>query len=215
VGSPSGTIDLEAGFNLIGNSFNVILHGSLLFGNQDSPIGGVTSNIVSVWKWNAANGRWAFYSPQLTVAGNVSYAASHNYDGLDPIDPGEGYWVNAINAMTITVPTGPEFNWNGSNFPSLDPGFNLLATANSATPSQFNNNVSATPPSPGVIPTNNFVSLWAWDAAAGKWYFYSPLLESSSGLPAVRSYADNHNYLHFQDFGKTLGIGIGFWVNRP
>ena len=65
-----------------------------------------------------------------------------------------------------------------------------------------------------MIPTNNFVSLWVWDAAAGRWYFYSPLLESSGGLPAVKAYANSHNYLHFQDFGKTLGIGTGFWVNK-
>ncbi|MBI3042930.1 MAG: hypothetical protein HYY78_08910 [Betaproteobacteria bacterium] len=75
--------------------------------------------------------------------------------------------------------------------------------------------MSETPPSPGVIPTDNFVSLWAWDALAGTWYFYSPLLEASGGLPAVKAYADSHFYRHFQDYNKTLGIGTGFWVNKP
>jgi hypothetical protein len=82
------------------------------------------------------------------------------------------------------------------------------------TPSQFNANISASPPSPGVVPTDNFVTLWAWDAAEGKWYFYSPLLESTSGLSGVKAYADSKSYLHFQDFNKKIDVGIGFWVNK-
>jgi hypothetical protein len=206
---------LDAGFNLGSNALNVTLNVAALFGNQDAPVAGVTSNIVSVWKWNAVAQRWAFYSPQLTASGNVSYAASHNYDALSTVNPGEGFWMNAINPVTLPVQSGSAFAWSNVNFAALPAGFNLIAAANSMTPSQFNVGVSATPPSPGAVPTNNFVSLWAWDAAAGKWYFYSPLLESSGGLPAVKSYADSHNYLHFQDAGKTLGIGTGFWVNRP
>ncbi|MBI3041913.1 MAG: hypothetical protein HYY78_03705 [Betaproteobacteria bacterium] len=49
---------------------------------------------------------------------------------------------------------------------------------------------------------------------AGTWYFYSPLLESSGTLSAVKSYANSRGYRHFEDFGKTIGLGIGFWVNR-
>jgi hypothetical protein len=75
--------------------------------------------------------------------------------------------------------------------------------------------MSQVPPAPGTIPTDNLLTLWAWDAAAGNWYFYSPLLEASGGLAAVKAYADGKSYLHFQDYGKTLGIGTGFWVNRP
>jgi alpha-tubulin suppressor-like RCC1 family protein len=206
---------LEIGFNLGSNALNITLNVPALFGNQDTPVNGVTSNIVSLWKWNAVDQRWAFYSPQLSAAGNAAYAASHNFDALSAVSPGEGFWMNAINPITLAAQSGTTFTWNNGNFSALPSGFNLLAAANSVTPSEFNNNVSAAPPSPGVIPTDNFVSLWAWDAVAGKWYFYSPLLESAGGLPAVKAYADSHNYLHFQDAGKTLGIGTGFWVNRP
>ena len=206
---------MEPGFNLIGNSLNLTLDVAATFGNQGAPVAGITSNTVSIWKWNAVDGRWAFYSPQLTVAGIASFAAGKGYEVLATINPGEGYWVNAISSMTLPVQTGTNFNWNGFNFTALPSGFNLIATADGLTPSQFNSQVSETPPATGVIPTTNFVSLWAWDAAAANWYFYSPLLESAGGLAAVKSYADGKFYRHFQDHGKLLGLGVGFWVNKP
>jgi YVTN family beta-propeller protein len=205
---------LEAGFNLIANSLNITLDVVMLFGNQDSPTA-VTSNIVSIWKWNAADVRWAFNSPQLTVADNAAYAAAHNYEILSVINPGEGYWVNSIVPLTLPTQSGSGFNWNGINFAALPSGFNLITNADGYTPSQFNNQVSEPPPAQGAVPTTNFVSLWTWDALAGTWYFYSPLLESSGGLVAVKTYADSHFYRHFQDYGKIIGVGTGFWVNRP
>ena len=57
---------LEPGFNLSSNALNATLDVIAAFGNQDAPVSGVTGNIVSVWKWNAVQGRWAFFSPQLT-----------------------------------------------------------------------------------------------------------------------------------------------------
>jgi hypothetical protein len=216
--TPSGTsytLALAPGFNLIGNALNTTLNVASIFGNQTNPVAGITPNIISVWKWIAASGRWAFYSPQLTVDGNAFYALSHNFDLLSAVNPGEGYWVFAVNPLTLPAQSGTNFNWNGFNFANLFSGFNLIATAGNLTPSQFNNNVSVTPPTPGVIATNNLISLWAWDAVAVNWYFYAPLLESSGGLAAVKTYADSHNFLHFQDFSKQLGIGTGFWVNKP
>ena len=161
------------------------------------------------------DGRWAFYSPQLTAAGIVAFAAAKGYEVLATINPGEGYWVNAVTQMSLPAQTGTDFSWNAINFAGLVSGFNLIAHAGSVTPSQFNNLVSATPPAPGAIATDNFLTLWAWDAVAGNWYFYSPLLEASGGIAAVKSYADGRSYRHFQDHGKMLGIGMGFWVDRP
>ena len=229
VGSDAGWVDkveflppgntysasLEPGFNMIGNSLNLTLNVATVFGNQDAPVAGVTPNIVSIWKWNAVDGRWAFYSPQLTAAAIAAFAASKNYEVLATINPGEGYWVNAIGSFALPAQTGTDFNWSGFNFGALPSGFNLIAQSNVVSPSQFNVDVSPTPPAPGVVPTDNFVSLWAWNAAQASWYFYSPLLESSGGLTAVKNYADSHFFLHFDDSGKMLGIGTGFWVNRP
>jgi chitodextrinase/uncharacterized protein YkwD len=206
---------LQAGFNLAGNALDVTLDVAAVFGNLDTPVAGITEKVVSVWKWNAALQRWAFHSPQLTAAANASHAAARNYDVLATIYPGEGYWVNAIEAIALPLQSGPGYNWNGFNFPALPSGFNLIAQAEAMTPSEFNLAVSAAPPAPGVVPTDNFVTLWQWDPAAGTWFFYSPLLEAAGGLAAVKSHADSHFYLHFQDHDRRLGAGAGFWVNRP
>ncbi len=209
------TPNLVSGFNLIGNSLNITIDVAATFGNQTAQVTGITSNIVSIWKWNAVHGRWAFHSPQLTVSGIITFAVSKGYEVLATINPGEGYWVNAVTQMTLPAQTGTGYNWSGFSYSALPSGFNLISHANTVTPSQFNILMSVTPPSPGAIPTDNFLTLWAWDAAAGNWYFYSPLLEASGGLAAVKSYADSKFYRHFQDFNKTLGIGVGFWVNKP
>ena len=209
------TQSLEAGFNQIGNALDATLDVTAAFGNADAPVALVTSNTLSIWKWNAVDGRWAFYSPQLTAAGIAAYAAAHNYDVLSVINPGEGYWVNATGPITLPMQSGAGFTWNGFNFAALPSGFNLIAAADSYTPSQFNNVVSSTSPAPGVVPTDNFFTLWAWDTLASTWYFYSPLLEASGGLSAVKAYADSKFFRHFQDYAKSIGAGAGFWVNRP
>jgi hypothetical protein len=203
----SFTPSLQSGFNLLGNALDIPLDVVATFGNQDSPLAGVTTNTISVWKWNATQARWAFYSPQLSAADNVAYSAIHSYDALSTINAGEGYWVNVIDPMTLPAQTGNGVSWGSAEFSVLGVGFNLIATIDAISPSQFSALVSASS-SPA------FATLWAWNTLAANWYFYSPLLESSGGLAAVKSYANTHNYLHFQDTGKLLGIGTGFWVNK-
>ncbi|MBI3042490.1 MAG: Ig-like domain repeat protein, partial [Betaproteobacteria bacterium] len=60
-GSASFTASLETGFNMIGNSLDITLDVAAIFGNQDAPTA-MTPNVVSIWTWNAVDGRWAFYS---------------------------------------------------------------------------------------------------------------------------------------------------------
>jgi hypothetical protein len=59
---------------------------------------------------------------------------------------------------------------------------------------------------------SNVTTLWAWDAAATKWYFYAPSLEASGGLI---NYTNNKGYLDFNTNQKRLAPGVGFWVNTP
>lgn len=75
----------------------------------------------------------------------------------------------------------------------------------------FNLSLSLNPPAAGVVPIN-LTSLWAWDSALSKWYFYAPSLEKSGELTA---YIAGKNYLDFTQHNKTLGNGAGFWVNKP
>lgn len=149
-----------------------------------------------------------------TMAQNASPAASRGDEVLPTVNPGASNRENAVNAITPPAQAEKKFEWDGANFAALPSGFNLISTVQSLTPSQFNIQVSPTPPAAGVIPTDNFVSLWAWDAAEKVWYFYSPILEASGGLPAVKAYTDSHSLRHFQDYDRLLDLGTGFWVNR-
>jgi len=215
-GGLSFTPYLVPGWNLLGNSLNITLDAATVFGTPTAPVPGVSMNIVSIWKWDAANSVWAYYSPQLTAAQINSFTASKGYRVWSGIGPGEGYWVNASNAFTMPAQSGAEFSYTSVTYQPLPSAWNLVATAQNVYPTSFANTVSnLVLPAGGANTADTFVSLWAWDAARWAWYFYSPALENFGGLAAVQNYATSKGYLHFQDFDKKLDLGIGFWVNKP
>jgi hypothetical protein len=57
-------------------------------------------------------------------------------------------------------------------------------------------------------------TLWAWDNAQSKWYFYAPSLDAQGGT-SLTDYIDSNGYLNYTPAGKTLGPGVGFWINKP
>jgi hypothetical protein len=191
---------LAPGWNLLGNSLNQALTVASVFGDP--------AVVTTVWKWDAANTGWQFYAPAMDAISLQTYATSKNYGVLSVINPGEGYWVNAKLATTLGDQSGTAFNLTSAHLAS---GWNLVATGNDVTPSAFNVSLSATPPAQGTVPLN-LTTLWAWDNTASSWYFYAPGLEASNGLAA---YITSKNYLDFTVASKTLGKGIGFWVNKP
>lgn len=69
------SIPLVKGWNLLGNGTNA----TITVANSLSS----TSNVVSVWKWDASTSTWAFYSPAYSDGG-ASYAAGQKYK-LAPI----------------------------------------------------------------------------------------------------------------------------------
>ncbi len=81
----SYTPTLATGWNLVGNSLATPLDVKTLLGTQ-------SSNVTSVWKWNTATSKWAFYSPVLDTAGTLgSYTGAKGYEALSSINPGEGF----------------------------------------------------------------------------------------------------------------------------
>jgi chitodextrinase len=197
---PSATLEFVQGWNLLGNSLTQPISVATAFGD---PL-----VVTTVWKWDAANSGWQFYAPSMDATTLQTYATSKGYGVLSAINPGEGYWVNAKLAATLGTLTGATYSLTST---ALVPGWNLVATGNNVTPSAFNSSLSETPPSPGIIPIN-LTTLWAWDATLSQWYFYAPSLEANGGLGA---YTAGKGYLDFGATGKTLGNGVGFWVNRP
>ena len=82
---------LTSGWNLIGLKNNEAKSiTDLIAGNETS--------IVSVWKW--VNGNWAVYLSGETDGG-AAYATSKGFGLLQNISPGEGFWVNVNEQLTL------------------------------------------------------------------------------------------------------------------
>ncbi len=95
---------------------------------------------------------------------------------------------------------------------ALSTGWNLVSVGDTITASSFNSNLGTTKNSSG-FPTN-LTSLWAWDAANTKWYFYAPTIEAQ-GANTLSTYTSTNGYEDFTTASKSLGLGVGFWVNMP
>lgn len=193
--TPSGSFSLQSGWNLVGNGSSSAIDVSTVFAD--------TETFTTVWKWVPAQGAWAFHAPSLAAQGGTAlsdYLNSKGYHSLTAISGGEGFWINAKKAATVTIPNGTSVHV-AAVAQGLASGWNLVATGDTATPRQFGESVS------GGITT-----LWAWSAPAGAWYFYAPSLDLGGGLAA---YIQNKGYLDFSAEGKSLGPGTGFWVNKP
>jgi hypothetical protein len=204
--SYAAQIVISAGWNLVGNSQSLPMNVADYFG---------AANVTTVWKWDAANAKWQFYTPTMSASGLQAYAAGNGYDVLTAINAGEGVWVNATSSFSATLPSGvPITNYSFSigQANALQDGWNLVSTGTTITPGSFNFNLDTAPPVAGVI-SNNFTSLWAWDNAMSSWYYYAPLLESQ-GRAVASNYIASKGFLDFVASGKTLGAGMGFWVAR-
>ena len=187
---------LPSGWNLLGNSLNQSLSVASLYND--------TNTVTSVWKWDAAISGWQFYAPLMSATELQTYAASKGYAVLTTINPGEGYWVNAKGQPPLAAQSGDSFVLTGT---SLARGWNLVATGNDITPSEFNAKLKA-----GAVPAS-VSTLWAWDNPQSAWYFYAPSLEAQGGT-ALSGYIQSKGYLDFATANKKLGNGAGFWVNR-
>jgi hypothetical protein len=214
----TATLVFVSGWNLVGNGTEVpISMGSLL---NDA------TKVISVWKWNASQSRWAFYTPTQSDGG-AAYSTVQGYDALQTIHAGEGFWVNASSVFSISLPAGTAVG-SASFRPAaaipaiavavraLPSGWSLVATGDSPTPAQFNAAIGANPLAPAAAVENNLGALWAWNAGTQNWYFWAPSLVNNGGLS---SYLSSKNYLDFSTIPSipagTMTPTTGFWVNMP
>lgn len=191
-------LSFVTGWNLVGNG-STALDVTTILNNPDQ--------VSTAWKWNASTSRWAFYAPSLLGQSLVDYAGSKGYDVLTNVNAGEGFWVNAKAAFATQLPAGAPVA--SSSFRTMPSGWNLIAIGDNNTPARFNIALSETPPSAGSVPAN-LNTLWAWDTAQSRWYFYAPSLDSAGTLS---TYNASRTYLNFE--ARVLGPTRGFWVNKP
>lgn len=191
----AAAVQVNSGWTLVGNGRNAVIDVASTFGTNSAPVTGITSNITTVWKWDAVNAKWAFFTPTMDLNQLATYSTSKGYAVLKSILPGEGYWVNAKNAVTVPDPVGLPFNLDKWN---LTGGWNLVSTGSNVTAGQFAASIS-----PFTATT-----VWAWDPVSAGWYFYAPSLDANNTLT---SYINSKGY---KNFTPALADGLGFWVNR-
>ena len=195
VGNIAAAAQLNSGWSLIGNGRYAVIDVASTFGTKNAPVVGISDGITTVWKWDALNAKWAFFTPQMDLNQLVAYSTLKGYTVLKSILPGEGYWVNASKTVAIPDPLGQPFllnKWNLTN------SWNLVSTAANVTPGQFSASIA-----PFTATT-----IWAWDPATSGWYFYAPSLVANGTLD---SYITSKGY---KNFTVPLADGLGFWVNR-
>jgi hypothetical protein len=184
------------GWNLVGNAILASVDIASAYGDAN--------RVASVWKWLSAKSRWAFYEPSSKDNGAL-FAASSGFDPLVSVNAGEGFWVYAKSSFNAQGPSGTglpasAFQSSGSN--ALAAGWNLISTADTVLPAQFAANVDS-----------SIESVWAWDSAVSKWYFFAPTLAAQGGT-VLSDYVNSRGYLDFSKASKPLGAGVGFWVRK-
>ena len=208
-GGTGQTLTLSPGWNLLGNGTDQPLTMTMLAGDK-------ASSVTTVWKWDVAQTGWQFYAPSMDATALQTYATNKNYGVLSQVNAGEGFWVNAAKAFSMTLPgstTISASDFQDGKPSALKKGWNLVAIGNALMPSALNMALSASPPTTGVVPIN-LTTLWAWDNLQAKWYFYAPSLEALGGT-ALTDYIVNKGYLDFTAANRLLWPGTGFWVNKP
>lgn len=191
----AAAVQVNVGWTLAGNGRNAVIDVASTFGTKSTPVAGISDGITTVWKWDAVNAKWAFFTPTMDSNQLATYSASKGYAVLKSILPGEGYWVNASKPVTVPDPVGQPFLLNKWN---LTGGWNLVSTGANVTPGQFST----------AIAPFTATTVWAWDPVSAGWYFYAPSLNANGTLA---SYITSKGY---KTFTPPLADGLGFWVNR-
>ena len=188
------TLNLTTGWNLMGNSSAAPIDVATTLGDA--------SKINSVWTWNKTASKWAFYAPSMTSADLATYAQGKGYDLLTSIASKEGFWVNAATTAALSGPTPSGATLAESD---LQPGWNLVGSADNKMPSALNASLHSSLGSA----SKRIQTIWAWDKSNKRWKFYAPSLETQSSA-GLLDYINRHGYKTFE---TPFSSSDGYWVN--
>ncbi len=201
------------GWNLVGNPTNTQF-------NVRTNFVGLSDKIVSVWKWSGPqSGIWEFYSPRLAETSIQKYAADKGLGVLIQVNPGEGFWVLATDYYSmpcITAQADETLEFNLS-FGAIQQGWSLVALSSNMQVSEIARVANQSPPTPGggvtsaLNPKMQIISMWGWNSDKGKWYFYSPMIDTVYGPTAAREYTERKGYELFPEWYYPVGNGL--WMN--
>lgn len=96
------THTLVQGWNLEGNDNGAAVDPNAVFGNATTTTT-ISPSITTVWVWNKNALQWNFFAPSMTPSALSTYAVSMGYGVLTTIPQGQGFWVNANNAVSFNL----------------------------------------------------------------------------------------------------------------
>jgi hypothetical protein len=102
IGASAFTLQLHKGWNLKGSSEKIDVS---VFNNP---------NIKSVWAYDDVNHKWKVYMPGLPASFDFN---KHGVEKLTQINPYDGFWVNALNDVTVNI---DNITNNNSTPPSIE-----------------------------------------------------------------------------------------------
>lgn len=98
-------VSLNKGWNLLGNSSEVVVGTSLANSDQ----------VISVWAWDSTTTTWKFYSPSKSFTdGGAAYATSKGYVPLKKVPSFQGFWVNAATDFVLPIAASNSTNTTAS-----------------------------------------------------------------------------------------------------
>jgi len=208
--------DFANGWTLAGNPTAYIVAVKDMFGTLTSPAVDSNGNsipkaFVSIWKWVNGSG-WEFYSPLLSDEGNASYAKGMGMSVLSIINPGDGFWVNAIGSHMLPERIVEENANFSSNFFSRASGWNLVAPPRNVTGRELNQQMSLLPATSSSIPTTDITSIWTWEPWGKKWVFYAPVIDAVEDAAVTSDFVTSRNYYDMTWWNLRPGDGV--WVNK-
>lgn len=106
---------LPAGWSMIGNDTGAAVEPVAIFGNATTATT-ISPSVITIWTWNNLLSQWNFFAPSMTPQALSTYAASKGYGVLTTIVKGEGFWVNAKNAVSVDLaaPSPAIANYSGT-----------------------------------------------------------------------------------------------------
>ena len=192
--SAQTTWNIAPGWNLLGN--NSIGPLDVTYPGLSNP-----AQTNSIWTWNNATSRWAFFSPSLTSSELSAYAQSKGYDVLSSIASKQGFWIDAKTAFAVGSP------WKNNAVLSLNEfplGWNLAGVTEGKTPAQ----ITQLYRNPLYGMGKEITSIWSWEKTSSNWKFYAPSLENAGGT-TLADYISKRGYLPFP---TASDISDGLWI---
>jgi len=161
------TINLNPGWNLVGTYV------------QSSGLN--SSDINIAWKYNGGN--WQAFSNNETINALLD---KNNITKFNSVNSGEGFWINSLNATSITFPGDPT-----KNELKITNGWNLLTLT-----SDTDLNVDY---------FKNATTIWKWNNQNQKWAVYSPDATLQSKIAELAQAGSIETF-------NVIKPGEGFWV---